>query len=773
MDNTELYELLGSIRETVECRHDELFKNKQLTNELIVDDLMLGLGYNKKKDTNVKRLFDNVIDWEIQHDNGVSMAVKVYGLGSGVSTSEIEELANYSKDKGIQVIIATDIIDTIVCIVDKSNIEPVYTVHMIEEMNETDIELLKAISKKEFNIGYIKSLRSKSIITVDDVEELFVNNRKAFIDSMCGVTDSLVENCTNSHEQVEIFFNKIVTMLTCTEKNDTDEQIQKLKDQIMDLTSENNSNITTIQSLQCTIDELNEKLEKTSGESRRKALELLSVIDDSDSANRSYVAVINEEIIQFEELHTFVGRVLQILYSIKSFEAQPYIFDGNIFTLESSNTKHNDLIVNNRAYDIMISNDDEDTAIQKLKTIFSHFDDILFEVKKIGKMMSKQVTGIDEDSFIDDTEDDEEQADTQNNEPEDKSESNSDERLLVAQMKTLDSLLWTEEEVDILNIRFIGSNAVTFVINNGTNEDMAYEQMVCKCIDAVVSLSESEQEQQTVIRLKQKNLELIDSVIKPYSEELKDYPRINGTRYVVTSIENSKQVANIVNEICKALDIDTQSIFIYFDAVTASESLISDYGIDIDSVPIINSVLYNAEEITPGVAILRGEMFNHVLISKNSLQVHKDIMKKTLAVKTKYLSRLVNDYTTDIKQIVEAMIVEAISQGKDISKCNIGYVIGEQYKIVSKDVEEVSDNPIELEIDNEVYYMSQLEEWQIAETLLKIHISLFNNASIAVKEQIDIGAVNYYGDDFITSEPSTSLAIQSFVRYVASCVDTK
>lgn len=773
MDNTELYELLGSIRETVECRHDELFKNKQLTNELIVDDLMLGLGYNKKKDTNVKRLFDNVIDWEIQHDNGVSMAVKVYGLGSGVSTSEIEELANYSKDKGIQVIIATDIIDTIVCIVDKSNIEPVYTVHMIEEMNETDIELLKAISKKEFNIGYIKSLRSKSIITVDDVEELFVNNRKAFIDSMCGVTDSLVENCTNSHEQVEIFFNKIVTMLTCTEKNDTDEQIQKLKDQIMDLTSENNSNITTIQSLQCTIDELNEKLEKTSGESRRKALELLSVIDDSDSANRSYVAVINEEIIQFEELHTFVGRVLQILYSIKSFEAQPYIFDGNIFTLESSNTKHNDLIVNNRAYDIMISNDDEDTAIQKLKTIFSHFDDILFEVKKIGKMMSKQVTGIDEDSFIDDTEDDEEQADTQNNEPEDKSESNSDERLLVAQMKTLDSLLWTEEEVDILNIRFIGSNAVTFVINNGTNEDMAYEQMVCKCIDAVVSLSESEQEQQTVIRLKQKNLELIDSVIKPYSEELKDYPRINGTRYVVTSIENSKQAANIVNEICKALDIDTQSIFIYFDAVTASESLISDYGIDIDSVPIINSVLYNAEEITPGVAILRGEMFNHVLISKNSLQVHKDIMKKTLAVKTKYLSRLVNDYTTDIKQIVEAMIVEAISQGKDISKCNIGYVIGEQYKIVSKDVEEVSDNPIELEIDNEVYYMSQLEEWQIAETLLKIHISLFNNASIAVKEQIDIGAVNYYGDDFITSEPSTSLAIQSFVRYVASCVDTK
>lgn len=774
MDIMKLHELVDSINETVDCKREELTGNKQLTNELIVDDLMLGLEYNKKKDTNVKIMFDYDVDWEVKSADGVSMAVKVYGLGSGINSSEVKSLQGYCKNNNVQLVIVTDVIETIIYILDTNGLEPIYTVRMTEDMNETDINVLKALSKNEFNFTYIKSLMNKKVITVDDVAEVFISNSDKIVEGICAVVDEALPDCTNSRVQTEIFYNNIVSSLTSDERDATEEQIQKLKDQIMELTSKNNDSITTIQSLECTISELNEKLEKTSGESKRKAMELLSVIDDSDSASRSYVAVINEEIIQFEELHTFVGRVLQILYSIKSFEAQPYIFDGSIFTLESSDTKHNDLIVNNRAYDVVISNDEEDTAIQKLKTIFSHFDDILFEVKKTGKMISKQVTGIDEDIFVDDVEDEDESGVAQKQEEtEEKVETTDDERLLVAQLKILDSLLWTEEEVNIFNIRFIGSNNVTFVVNNGTSADMTYEQMLCKCIDAVVSLSLSEQEQETVIKLKQKNLELIDGVIKTYSDEFKDCPRINGTRYVVTKIENAKQAANIVNEICKALDIDTQQIFIYFDAVTTSEPIISDYAIDIDSIPIINSVLYNAEETTPGVAILRGEMFNHVLLSKNSLQVHKDIMKKTLAVKTKYLSRLFNNYDVDIKQIVEAMFVEALNQGKDISRCNIGYVIGEQYKIVSDTIEEVSDNPIELDIDDNRYYMSRLEEWQIAETLLKIHISLFNNASIAVKEQIDIGAVNYYGDDFVTSEPSTSLAIQSFVRYVASCVDIK
>jgi len=51
-----------------------------------------------------------------------------------------------------------------------------------------------------------------------------------------------------------------------------------------------------------------------------------------------------------------------------------------------------------------------------------------------------------------------------------------------------------------------------------------------------------------------------------------------------------------------------------------------------------------------------------------------------------------------------------------------------------------------------------------------MHTVIFNDASIAVKVQINVDAVNYYGSEYETSEPSTSLEVKSFVDYVASCV---
>lgn len=767
-------EIVETIEETIADRGSEMENSSQLTNELIVDDLILGLGYNKKRDHNVLRTFDKPFDWEIAV-SGCKLAIKVFSLSTENIVLNAEAL-DYIEANNIEIVVATN--GKKLQLMGESE----YTINLLGELKQTDYEVLAALSKDTFNKEFLESLGKAEVITEDEMIDIFIQSKEQLASVLESRANELQAGKTGAAEQAEKLISRIENSLISKNVDVASEAFEELRNQVKELTAKNNEDITTIKSLQITIDELNTKIKETSGESRRKALEILSLIDDSNNAKRSYVAVINDEIIQYSQLHTFVGKVLQTLYYIKSFEAQPFIFNGDVFTLESdgASIKHNDLIINNRAYDVVVTNNQEDEVIQKLKTIFSHFDDIVFEVKKTGNLFVEQNTGIsDEVAGIERTDENEEEAEEESEESIEETEQGAEEfesHLLVSQLKAIDTLLWSEEEVEISNIRFIGSNTSSFIINDGSNADMTLEQILAKCIDAVISISESEQEQQTVLKLKQKNLELVSDLIKPYSEEYKDCLRINGTRYVITEIPDVKKLISILENMCKTLEINTDSIFVYMDAVTGSEAILSDYGFEIEQVPISNSTLY-AENEQPeiGTAILRGDMFNNILISRNSLQIHKDILKRTLAVKTKYVSRLI-DYANqedELKQIVLAMIAEAEKQGKEVLKCNTGYVVGEQYKLLSDNKEEVGEEALEIEVGKEVYYLAHLEDWQIAESLIKMHVALFNNTSIAVKEQIDADAINYYGSEFLTSEPSTSLAIQSFVRYVASCVDSK
>ncbi|WP_302320425.1 hypothetical protein, partial [uncultured Duncaniella sp.] len=68
---------IKEITETLEFNKEDLKGNRQLTNEMIVDDIMLGLGYNKRRDRSIQRLFDGLIDWIVTTNSGKKVAVKV------------------------------------------------------------------------------------------------------------------------------------------------------------------------------------------------------------------------------------------------------------------------------------------------------------------------------------------------------------------------------------------------------------------------------------------------------------------------------------------------------------------------------------------------------------------------------------------------------------------------------------------------------------------------------------------------------------------------
>ena len=131
----------------------------------------------------------------------------------------------------------------------------------------------------------------------------------------------------------------------------------------------------------------------------------------------------------------------------------------------------------------------ETDALNKLRVLFSHFDDIVFECKKIGRSNNKDDNEVKEEETevkVEETEDTEE--DTFEEVSEDTKA--NDGYLTVVQMATVDEFLYTEDELELLNIPYIGDNSITFNINKD-RDNVTLEQMVAKAIDAGLSIAES------------------------------------------------------------------------------------------------------------------------------------------------------------------------------------------------------------------------------------------------------------------------------------------
>ena len=828
------------VRETIKERKQDIEHNSWATNGLILDDLMMALGYNKKRDRSIKSYFKGHIKWEMKSDSGHKLIISVLGYLDDFTNEFIDATIKESSEYNADVLMITDGA-TIKLFMLKNDAQNICSINIENEINESDSKILAAITKSGFSIRFLESLIKITETTEKDVERIFCDN----IESLSGLLIALVKtkmpDSENAEEQTKLFLNNLKEKMenpdaeTLNFKNAADKYIARIEE----LSTRNAAQLEELEKNKKYIAELEDKLDRTSGASKERAQELMEILNSQSSDERSYIAIVNEQIVQFKTLHEFVGKILQLLYEIKSFEAETYIFNGSIFRIRSENVKYNDMVINGKSYDIMISNEDEDEAFTKLRTLMSRFDDIAFDCKKTGHLEIKHDTGIDDSIFesdedeiidyannndesdisynneesTDENVDNEEEIADNNSEEDDSNYDNEEDTnaisdnntsmindenngsdediidgfdvdddtdenvdntddsnltLLVAQILNVDKLVYSEEKIDFYNIKYIGSNSVTYLVNDG--DDISYEQLLCKCIDAIMAIQEYEGDNQTVIKLKQKNLSTVNNYIKAFSSEYRNYPRINGTKYTVVGVETIEQIAMILSDICNELKINTEEMFIYFEAQTSSEFILENYGYEEAAVQLRETDMYTPDE-NPHIstAILKGDMYNNIIVTKNSLRAHADVINKTLAVKTRYTARVLSD-PSDYVLIVESILNEAAKNHIDINTDMIGYVAGETYKLVSENIDEVSENNREIHIDNTIYYCSVVDDWQIPASLIRIHTAIFSNTSIAIKTLINADAVNYYASEYETTEPSTSLAIKSYTDYVASCV---
>lgn len=910
MEQQKFIDLAEDILATIGTRKHDMENSRPATNDLIVTDILMGLGYNMRRDTSVERIYSGDYDWSLESAQGDAVAVYTVPACKEI-TLDNDLMVAFETLSGVpyKVVLVTNAETLEIWKYDtesENKYKRVYTVDF-KSLDDTDFNVLEAVSKQGFDEDVLDEISKDCEVTVEKIKKLFDTHIKGmllnlvtssgadeneasnvideFMNKMSFDNESIVSGGIDiSNEEV----NKLRAML-----NESNEKIKRLEsnearaesdkvdsyiEQIRDLNIKMSDKDKKIEELEEENKDLKEQINQLSGSDRKRAQEMLDLMDDNPESPRNYVAVVNSELLQNDNLHTFVGRVMQKLYGIKSLEASQYIFNGELFKL-NSNAVRNDLRMNSKNYDIDFrEGETEDEILNKLRVLMSNFSDVVFECKKIGSLhpvksqayedgfentgdsgesqgfennkqgFDENEQGFDEsdsyeeDGLAIDSENDNfegnfgafdseeqgfnEEADghgfeenesaedsgfdsmagfnADNNEfepgfnsetdsfgefipdetevPEENDEFTSDKQrkpvLLACQLSTVDELIWSDEEINFKSVKYITDDQMKLVFS--INNDGGNDNTLCKCINAMLAIEAHKKNKDIIKQVKLKNFSQVNSFIKLYTEQYKDCPRINGTKYAICGVSTVGNIGSALNDIGKALNIDTSSMFIYFEAETDSYSILDNYQYDENYItPRENVNFVSSGNNTMKEVVLRGDMLSSIVITKNSLQVQKEILSNIVAVKTKYIGKVIHssegpdgalvNSNDDVAEVFSKMLMEARANGTNIDPKDICTVIGTGYKLMSYNENDVAPDHMEMSIEGEKIYISKLENWQMVESLVKVHTVLFNNTGIAIKIHTNVDAINFYGTQFCTAEPTLSLAVNSLVNYVTSC----
>ena len=81
---------LEYVQETIELRKDDIRDNEFETNDLLIEDILKALGYNKKRDTGVKAVYSGEVNWQVSINGENRFVVYVKGFGCEEQIGDID-----------------------------------------------------------------------------------------------------------------------------------------------------------------------------------------------------------------------------------------------------------------------------------------------------------------------------------------------------------------------------------------------------------------------------------------------------------------------------------------------------------------------------------------------------------------------------------------------------------------------------------------------------------------------------------------------------------
>lgn len=666
-----------------------------------------------------------------------------------------------------------------------------------------DIEFVKKQAKSSTDtVASLSNRLLEKDSKISEIEELLKLKEEEAVGLLKAKEDALAES-QELRDKVEELTSEAESRKDAGADSDTiakfKNNIQKLTEQVYSLQDENKE-------LKKNLDKLKDELDKQEGSERRQAMELLDMIQADDDAPTSYVGVVNTELYQQEELSKFIGDTLQRLYEIKNFEASQYIFNGDLFKLVTPSTR-NDLLMNKKNYDVDITGVSEADALNKLRIVYSHFSDIVFLCKRVGRHTERfedsEQRGVQTSVEVEASEDTGDAAGFDSiSDVEQECSGNGvsfDNGGFDSMADEFSSFMSAEEEEDVvdlgetteisrsqlitctlagaaemnerfpdirlLNVRYVGSEGQYIILDYAVDPD----HIVANCIQAIIALEAYKGTKDVLKELKKLGLSSMDECFMRNNGEHGDEVRVIGTNYVICGIRTMWEGLEILNKLTSALDIDTNLVEIYMgipeDDIT--DELVEQYGAmedEIESVNETNIPLDGTEKLS---LTFKGSMMNSVLLTGESTKIRKNLFMGSTVIKTKYLSTRLND-SDDIIKTVKAMLDKAVEDGALSDFSYIGRTGEKRFALVSDSVENVKPSHTECEVFGKKLYISNLDPWETTEVLINLHIELFRDSAVAIKADVCKEVLDYLVDAFKSSSAMLNIGVYTLRNYIVN-----
>ena len=557
-------------------------------------------------------------------------------------------------------------------------------------------------------------------------------------------------------------------------------EVEKYRSQINELHVKIQALEVEINQKNIKIEELEDKLVRKGSKKQVEAMDLLDSIEDDPQQERTYVAVIDDNLFQERNIKRFIGICIEELYKTAAVSLMPILYDSNNFHVrEVRNGENCDFTLGVKRYALDISDDTEDSLMQKAVSMYKAYPDRIFYCKKIGTVKvqfddmyhsDKSANSDDAMSLESDHTADENSNGVETRENENVENSNNDNNVDSTGMVDGYAYFGIRGTEQLLNYQYaqcISIAAIYTATNNRyyTVDDQSLASQIISQVQALIAACQS-----NMIEAGLKNykaLGTLDGLLEPMTISNKGLPKMPMTKTVISNVNSMEDVNKVLVAVADAFGYDEQLVQIMYKIkyVEGDENIQGCLG-SIDDIIEDNVIDYPGDSVGNFFEKrIDGGITDNTILSRNSLEIQSKIFRGL----TKVINEDINNEIVQDDQfadVVQQMFRHGLANRKKIDPRMFGQVVGTDRMAVSTNKADVLDKYVTVRAGNQVYYVSRPEPVLLIYELIRMQTALYGNKQITFCVNISEDAFKFYRDEFRTNQPQLDMLVKTIVNYV-------
>ena len=555
-------------------------------------------------------------------------------------------------------------------------------------------------------------------------------------------------------------------------------EVEKYRSQINELHVKIQALEVEINQKNIKIEELEDELVRKGSKKQVEAMDLLDSIEDDPQQERTYVAVIDDNLFQERNIKRFIGICIEELYKTAAVSLMPILYDSNNFHVrEVRNGENCDFTLGVKRYALDISDDTEDSLMQKAVSMYKAYPDRIFYCKKIGtvKVQFDDMYHSDKSANSDDAmslESDHTADENSNGVEARENVENSDNGNNVDSTGMVDGYAYfgirgTEQLLNYQYAQCMSIAAIYTATNNRyyTVDDQSLASQIISQVQALIAACQS-----NMIEAGLKNykaLGTLDGLLEPMTMSNKGLPKMPMTKTVISNVNNMEDVNKVLVAVADAFGYDEQLVQIMYKIkyVDGDENIQGCLG-SIDDIVEDNVIDYPGDSVGNFFEKrIDGGITDNTILSRNSLEIQGKIFRGL----TKVINEDINNEIVQDDQfadVVQQMFRHGLANRKKIDPRMFGQVVGTDRMAVSTNKADVLDKYVTVRAGNQVYYVSRPEPVLLIYELIRMQTALYGNKQITFCVNISEDAFKFYRDEFRTNQPQLDMLVKTIVNYV-------